>query len=492
MNQPIISLSICQLASLIKNKKLSSSEVVSAFIQRIEEVNPKINALISERMTLALSEANLIDNQPDLFKDQPLRGIPFTLKEIIEVEGQPRTIGSINRLAERALEDASVTKRLKAAGGILLGLTNLPEMSFWAESYNRVYGRTNNPYNLKHTPGGSSGGEAAIVGAGASPFGIGSDIAGSIRMPANFCGVFGHKSTPGLIPMTGHYPMSKSNAHRLNYGPCTYATLGPITRYAEDLSYLLSILQGPDNIDPNTIAPLKKSKPIDLNSLKVYVCESPSLKYCTPVKNEIKHIINRAARHLESLGANLETFDAKPLKNSIELWGDCLSEGGLSMPENLGFENIPINPYWEMFKWFFGKSNHTYPALLFCFLEKLSFTSSSRIQKSIEEAERLRQILNTMLKENHILLFPIQPTPAPKHYRLLFRPLDYGYTAIFNVLKLPATAVPMGLNTDGMPLGLQVIGAQGKDFQIIEIARVLEKEFGGWKVPHDSFTHKPL
>ena len=194
-------------AKAIRDKQISSQELVRACIKRIEEVNPKLNAVVQLPAETALRQAREADKA--LAKGEirgPLHGVPFTLKDAIETEGVISTGGTLGRASYVPKEDATVVKRLRAAGGVLLGKTNCPELGWAWESDNLVYGRTNNPYDLSLSPGGSSGGESAIIAAGGSPLGLGSDAGGSVRFPAHCTGIAGIKPTSGRVPRTGHFP----------------------------------------------------------------------------------------------------------------------------------------------------------------------------------------------------------------------------------------------------------------------------------------------
>jgi amidase len=241
----IIYSSAAQLAAGIRSKKLSSLEVVEAHLQRIEEVNPAINAVVYSLADSARKQAREADAA--LARGEvkgPLHGVPFTIKDAWETAGVPSTGGTLGRKDYRPEIDATIVARLKAAGGIPIGMTNLPEFSMAFESDNLVHGRTNNPYDLSRTPGGSGGGGSAIIAAGGSPLEPGADMGGSIRLPSHFAGIAGIKPTIGLVPRTGYFPAAAGIAGM-------FATAGPMARYVEDLTYTLPIFVGPDGIDPS-------------------------------------------------------------------------------------------------------------------------------------------------------------------------------------------------------------------------------------------------
>src|SRR5690348_6896948 len=229
----IIFASAATLARAIREKQVSSREVVEAYLQRIEAINPTLNAVVQVRAEAARAEARQADEA--LARGElrgPLHGVPFTIKDTYDVAGMICTCGTKGRAANVAQQDATAVARLRAAGGIALGLTNVPELLLAYESDNLIYGRTNNPYDLARTPGGSSGGEAATIAAGGSPLGLGTDSGGSIRVPAHFCGVAGLKPTWGRVPLTGLFPPPFGTSARLRHA-------GPLARYVEDLALAL-------------------------------------------------------------------------------------------------------------------------------------------------------------------------------------------------------------------------------------------------------------
>ena len=243
--EDVLLLSASALAARIKGGSLSSLEAVEAHIDKIRSVNGVLNAVVAERFDLAREEARAADALAEGSAPEELaqfHGVPCTVKECFALSGMPHTSGLAARVGIIAEHDATVVARVREAGAIPLGVTNISELCMWLESNNRVYGRTNNPYDASRIVGGSSGGEGAIVGAGASPFGVGSDIGGSIRLPAFFNGVFGHKPSGGLVPGTGQYPIAAEKA-------LTFLTTGPLCRRAEDLWPLLKIMRGPDGVD---------------------------------------------------------------------------------------------------------------------------------------------------------------------------------------------------------------------------------------------------
>ena len=228
----LIQSSASQQAAAIARKEISSQELLKLYIERIEKLNPTLNGYVSLRLERALEEAREFDDQPVATK---FGGVPCSIKECFALKGMPNSSGLYARKDIVAKDDARAVSLFREAGAIPLGVTNTSELCMWLESRNRVYGQTNNPYDVSRTVGGSSGGEAAVVASACSAFGLGSDVGGSIRMPAFFTGIFGHKPSSGLVSNQGQYPNAHGAAQRLL---CT----GPMTHHAEDLLPLLQVL----------------------------------------------------------------------------------------------------------------------------------------------------------------------------------------------------------------------------------------------------------
>ena len=239
----VLDLPVTDLLDGLAAGRWSAEELTHAHIARIEAVNPRVNAVTATRYGAALEEARAADRRRAADPDgaPPLLGVPCTIKEFFAVDGMPWTGGLKRRAAVRADHDAAAVQRLKAAGAIVLATTNAPEGGLWMETHNALVGRTANPWDLRHTSGGSSGGEGALVGSGASPFGLGSDVGGSIRIPAAFCGTFGHKPSGLTVPNAGHFPPASP-------GTEPYLCAGPLARSAADLDLLLAVLAGPDGV----------------------------------------------------------------------------------------------------------------------------------------------------------------------------------------------------------------------------------------------------
>lgn len=470
--------SATELARGIRRRELSSREVVEAHIAHIERVNPVLNAVVRTRFEEARAEADRADELVRKVAEEelpPFHGVPCSIKESFALTGMPNSAGLVARKDKLSDSDATAVARLREAGAIPLGVTNVSELCMWMESKNRVYGRTNNPYDPARIVGGSSGGEGAIIGAGGSPFGLGSDVGGSIRMPAFFNGVFGHKPTGGLVPGTGQWPDASPGIARI-------LTTGPITRRAEDLMPLLRVLAGPDGHDPGCI-PFELGDPqsVDLSELTVLDVRGNGF---VATSRELQEAQARVARHLASRGAKVITTEIPGLERSLDIWSSIMAarDDGPAFGELLG-EGKPVRVFEQLALWAVGRSPHTLPALGLALAEKLVKTSPSRMQRFVDEGLALKEDLVARLGPKGILLYPSYASSAPRHYAPLFPPVRWVYTAILNVLELPVTQVPLGLDGQGLPLGVQVAAVHGNDHVTIAVAHELERAFGGWQPP---------
>jgi fatty acid amide hydrolase 2 len=478
---PLLLASATRLARLIRDGEVSSREAVDAHIAHIERVNPKINAVVKDRFLEARREADEADALTRATRAggapsplPPFHGVPCTIKEAFALRGMPNSSGLVSRKSIVSESDATGVARLRAAGAIPLGVTNVSELCMWMESNNRVYGRTSNPYDVRRTAGGSSGGEGAIVGSGASPFGLGSDVGGSIRMPAFFNGVFGHKPSGGLVPGTGQYPLAHGPALR-------YLSTGPIARRAEDLMPLLRLLAGPDGVDTGC-EPILLGAPeaVELSGLKVLDVRENGF---VAVSADLQDAQDRAARALERRGARVERASFAELASSLEIWSSMMgSAGGPSFAELLG-DGAPLSPMRELGRLILGRSHHTLPGVGLALIEKVTALAPARTRAFVEQGLAFRARLSEALGPDGIMLYPSYTRPAPRHHTALVPPVHWVYAAILNVLELPVTQVPLGLNGAGLPLGVQVVGSHGKDHITIAVALELERAFGGWVPP---------
>jgi fatty acid amide hydrolase 2 len=465
--QPLLSRSAIGLAAAIRRGEVSSEEVVATHIERAKRTHARIHAIVADRYEAALGEARACDRQARLSRSlPPLFGVPCSIKECFALTGMPQSAGLVARRDFRAVADAPAVARLRAAGAIPIGVTNTSELCMWMESNNRLYGRTRNPYDPSRIVGGSSGGEGALVAAGASPFGLGSDVGGSIRMPAFFCGVFGHKPTSHVVPNAGQHPPMPDGPGLL--------TTGPIARRAEDLWPLLQVLA-----DPGTLAGDPATVPID--GLCVLDVASNGRLAVSPA---LRAAQVAAAKALERRGANVRSFRSPLFRKSLEIWSARMkAAGGPTFGEQMGDGRGAVRPLPELLRWAAGRSTHTLPAIGLAAIELLPALQGPRARELCDLAPTLRAEIEAALGDRGVMLFPSYTRTAPRHNAPLLLPIQWIYTAIFNALELPVTQVPLGLDDEGLPLGVQVVGARGTDATTIAVARALEEDFGGWVPP---------
>ena len=478
MTSAITDRSAIDLAGAIRARELTAREVVDAHIELIEARNPAVNAVIATRFEAARTEADTADELLSKRRGRkdppPLLGVPCTIKESFGLAGMPNTAGSVARREVVAEHSATAVQRLIDAGAIPLGVTNTSELTLWIESQNRVWGRTNNAYDVRRTAGGSSGGEGAAVGSGFAPIGLGTDFGGSIRLPAFFNGVFGHKPTGCLVPHTGHYPFPNERGAQL-------LGCGPLARHAEDLMPFLRIVAGPDGVD-GTVRDVELGDPasVSIEGLRVAISEDASL---LPVSLELRNARVRAARALHEAGAEVVKVSLPTIKGAIQPYlnaardsgglRELLTEGGTELPR---FGRLVADAVR-------GRSPYTTPLLMTLASENLSKYLPERLERRAQAAEReLAEQVGEAIGDG-VLLHPPFSRVAPRHGRTVGRPWVLAPQALFNLLGLPVTEVPLGLNEARLPLGVQVAAGRDRDHVAIAVAMELERSFGGWEPP---------
>lgn len=473
-----------KLAQHIKSGHVTSEEVLESFINRIKHVNPLINAVVDKRFEKALKEAREIDRQIAAARngegdksilEKPLLGLPISIKETISVDGHSHTGGLLGRKFVKAPKNAVSVDYIQQAGLIPMCLTNVPELAMWWDASNPVYGRTNNPYDLSRIPGGSSGGEGALLASAGSVIGIGNDIAGSIRIPANFCGIFGHKPTPYVVSNEGMYPLVKGDREKL-------LGMGPMTRYACDMLPLLKILAGP------RASKLRLDEPVDLTKLKFYYIEDlgdPLASDCNydilaGIRNAIAYMVNKYKCHSEKI-----TFDE--FKHGMFLWSaEANTEPNQPrMAQQFkGDSGAEMNPAIEIVKKCFGLSEHTTNSIMATTLELGSPNSGTKANRILcKKAADLRKKFNDLLGEDGILLVPTHPEPAPKHYTTVLKIFNVSYTSVTTILQGPITQCPLGLSKEGLPFGVQIMSKPYNDRLTLAVAQEFEAGLGGWIPP---------
>ncbi|XP_034654757.1 fatty-acid amide hydrolase 2-A [Drosophila subobscura] len=485
IRDPILLESASSLARKIRNQELSSVQVLESFIRRIKEVNPILNCVVDERYDQALQEAADTDKliksgqytEEELAKQKPFLGVPITTKDCISVKGMLHTAGLYDRREVRGSKDADAMALMRKAGAIPIALTNVSEVCMWWESNNTVHGRTRNAYDTNRIVGGSSGGEGCIQSAAASAFGLGSDIGGSIRMPAFFNGIFGHKPSKLVVSNAGQFPAPFSDEQN------SFLGLGPMSRFAEDLRPMLKIMSG------EKAEQLNLDKKVDLSKMKFFYQESDGGgRLVSSVDADLRQAMQRVVQHLSAKfgSKQVERIQLPEFRQSAAIWfANMRDDSGHGFAFQLGNLEHDINTYWELFKWLFGASKHTFIGLTTAIMDSAQCKHGSpKYDHMVRKRNDLRAELQRLLGDNGVLIYPTHPTVAPYHNEPIMRPINFSYTGIVNVLGFPATAVPLGkLGSEGLPLGVQVIANFNEDRLCLAVAEELELDFGGWARP---------
>ena len=464
-----------ELAKRVREGSVSPTELLEVHIARIKQVNPSINALVADNFDEARKRAVEIEADLKAGRADPnaaFLGVPFTVKELISVRDHPNTAGVVARSGAIAQEDAPLVERLRAAGGIVLGVTNVAEAGLWLESHNRVYGRTSNPHSLSRIAGGSSGGEAAIIAAGGSPMGIGADIGGSIRNPAFFNGICGHKPSGGLLPSTGHWPPAVGDRGR-------FCVSGPMARSVADLEAMMEVFspaQDPHR-DEGQVHFAKMAAP-DPKEVTVYYFENNGLTF---VSDAVKRAVGEAVSALAKRGHRVEAWRPPGLWRAAELWMSQVSRSSSESVRELLGDGSPIPLAKEWWKMARGKSNHPLYSLVMASLESVGESSDERSQKLRAHGIELQREIESKLNGRGVLICPVYPRQAPRHHHPLLSPIAFSYCGVFNVLELPATAVPTKTWPRGLPVGVQIVGRRFDDALTLAMAALVEKSSGGFR-----------
>jgi amidase len=447
------------MAAAIREGRATSSELVEACLARIEAVNPALNAVV--RLTADARERAMVADA-DLARGilrGPLHGVPFTAKDSLDTAGVVTTAGTVGWRGRVPDRDATVVARLKAAGAILLGKTNTPEFTWWDETDNDVYGRTSNPYDLDRTPGGSSGGPAAIVAAGGAPFDIGSDTGDSIRQPAHVCGIAGLKPTSGRVPRTGHWP---------GYGGLfeSFTQLGPMARRVEDLALLLPIIAGPDGEDPHVPpVPLGPIDGVNVRGLRVVTFGDNGIR--TPTLETIAAVAAAAAA-LAARGATVEERLPPGLEAAWQVWdGFIRADGWAWLGRLIDAAGTPGMGSFETRGW----------------IRRSAPLAGDELTGLIERGDAIRGRLLAWLHDVDLIVCPAMPQPAIRHGESTEPWFGDTYSDVHNLTGWPAVVVRGGASKGGLPIGVQLIAPPWREDLAIAGARVVEDASGGWQRP---------
>ena len=473
-----------ETAAALAAKTVSAVELAQATIDRIEKYDSKINAVCVRDFDRALDAARAADAAIAKGERKPLLGIPMTIKESFNLAGTPTTWGFLPQKDFVPKDDALSVQRVKRAGGVIVAKTNVPVgLADW-QSYNPIYGVTNNPYDTGRTPGGSSGGSAAALAAGYGPLSLGSDIGGSLRVPAHYCGVYAHKPTLQLVASRGHTPPP------LPPLPAEHdlAVVGPMARSAADLALLLDVIAGPDELDAGVAhkLDLPPARHADLKKYRILVLDTHPL---IPTESSVREAIGTLTENLAKSGVGIE--------RQSNLLPDLASSARLYMRMLLSFLGATFPPEaLERAKEAVAKLDASDTSLA---SERLRGMVLSHREWVLGNAARnaLRAQWRTLFSRFDAVICPIMPTPAYPHdhspdqgTRVIMidnTPHPYSdqltWPGVATLPGLPATSIPVGFSTNNLPIGVQIIGPWLEDRTPLKLAELIEREFGGFVPP---------
>ncbi len=453
--------SAASIARAIHEREVTSAEVVDEHLARIDEVNPSLNAVVVDNAERARADARAADQalQAGDLKG-PLHGVPVTIKDCFDVAGLVTTGGTLGRAGLVAHSDATAVARLRAAGAVILGKTNCPEFCLAFETDNLVFGRTNNPYDETRVAGGSSGGEGAILAAGGSPLGLGTDGGGSIRVPSHCNGTAGLKPTTGRIPTTGAWPPFAGILEPTN-------AAGPMARFVEDLILALPVLAGPDGHDPVAIAmPVLDPDEVDLAGLRIAVHTDDGI--VTP-ESAVIDAVNAAASALSDAGAAMT--EARPT--------------GIEKAPDL-FMGIYASDRAKIFRDYLAEAGTTEP-------HPMLDTTLGMFADSAMSAEDVARLLlawgdyrRTMLEffqDYDAILCPANAYAPLPHGQTVEHMLGHAYTFAYNLTGWPGVVVRGGTAPGNLPIGVQVVAQPWREDVALAVAREIEAASGGWRAP---------
>lgn len=440
--------------------EISAVELVERTAARIRRANERLNAVVAENLEQSLREAEEADRKRRGGSRSPLLGLPITVKDSIDVVGFPSTGGSYARESFRPEKDATAVARLRAAGAIVVAKTNVPEYSSSYETENALFGRTSHPADVERTPGGSSGGEGALLGADASIVGLGLDGGGSIRVPSHYCGTVGLRPTPGRVPDTGSWPETRDTGYR------DLMCIGPMARCIEDLRLLLPILAGPDGIDPYAVpAPLGNPSGVDARTLRVAWYDDDGLARPSPGTREA---VARAVRILADSGATVAEASPPDLTGATMMFLTLAgADGGIRTRRDLEAAG--------------GRHDPRFRDLLASFGESLGLTDFFDLQgRLFAFRRRFREFASAY----DVVVCPVTTGPAPRHGEPPWgvSPADYhryesfNYTHALSLAGVPVAVVRCG-SEDGLPIGVQIAARPFEEHVALAAASVLEAGF---------------
>ena len=452
----MLDLSGTQQAALIRNGEVSSVELIEAHLERIYETNPILNAVVEVLAESALLEAREVDKRRAAGRElRPLEGVPFSVKDSIEVAGTVCSAGTLGRQNEaKSVEDATLVARLRAAGAIPIARTNLPDLLFAFESDNLIFGRTNNPFDVTRSSGGSSGGEAALIAAGGSPFGLGSDAAGSVRLPAHYCGISTIKPTTRRLSRAGHMPPAGGWLEMV-------WQIGPMARKVEDLWTLMPLLVGDDPRDPSLMpVPWPNPADVDLAKLRVGFFSDNGIQAADA---DTDRVVREAAGFLAKQTQSVEERRPAGIEQSYDIEMKLIGpDGGDALRHYL----TDIG------------SHQTHP-LLEGWLAKLEpyRTDIKGFGEYWAELDEFRSQMFTYMDDFDVILSPVASQPAVPHGTSIDDSVfpGFSYTMTHNLTGWPAAVVRCGTSQSGLPIGVQIAARPWREDIALAVAKVLER-----------------
>lgn len=473
-----------RLVNMIVDGEASSMEVLEAHLEQIAAVNDDLNAIVTLNEEVARARAEEADAA--LARDEmwgPLHGVPMTIKDAFETAGL-RTTSSFPPLSEHVPErDAVVVTRLRQAGAIILGKTNMSILAADYQSDSPIFGRVNNPWELARTAGGSSGGSAAAVAAGLSPLDVGSDIGGSVRVPAHFCGIYSLKPTEHRVPSVGHIPdWSVPGISDGTISVHHMGTYGPLARSIEDLRLCLSIIEGPDERQA-VLPPLpeRNDHPRPPSELRIAWTDHFA---GTPVSLETQQAVRELAAALERCGCHVARRDPPLFDFEVawRTWGEFVGgEQGSTMPLKSKL----------LFTLLFLTSGR--PAMDRGIVSGL-WTTQKRYHAAMTRRQQLINQMERFLEDWDAWLCPVSATPAFTHRNTgatievdgeeaPYMLAAGGYTSVFNLTGNPVVVLPVTHSTEGLPIGVQVVGSRWQDRHLLNVAETVAEVTNGFQAP---------
>jgi amidase len=459
-------LTLVEMANGVRRREFSPVDLIEAHLRQIERCNPAINAFVVLFAEAAREQARRMEREiAQGSATGPLAGVPLTVKDSFDIERAPTCCGSRFFKDLPARRNATAVNRLIEAGAIILGKTNCPEFLANYETDNYIAGRTNNPWNLERTPGGSSGGESAAIAARMSAGGIGSDGGGSIRVPAHFSGISGLKPTPGRVSAAGHVPA-------INHPGGLLGVAGPMARTAADVRLLFTVLAGYDEEDPfSAPVPLRDANP---DGLAIGLMEQ---FLDVPVQPVIRETVQSAARTLEALGFRVEPFRPAGISDAPNLWWFFFGE----LPSRVTKELIAgreEDAHWTGTEFLDKALRQPEP-------------TSRRMLDALASRDRMRCELLRQMRQSPVLLLPVCGVPA-FHHRERRWPTPVKSIGLFeammpvtpfNLLGMPGMVIPWSVTPEGLPVGVQLVGRPYEEELLLEIAVRMEQSRGPFPAP---------